>query len=634
MGGKNTHRFAAFCLLILWSVFLFALPSSFASAQSSAGAARIWMTWLQGGRIEDSSPTITDIDGDGLSEIIIGTTGRGGSPYLAVLEHDGSIKWQVLLDDPVFSSPAVVDLDYPPDGHPEIVVTTGGDVNQHRGSIVAFDRLGRQRWRYDTTDAQNTGTPSGNWASPTVGDVDGDGDVEIIVGSWDRNIYMLDHEGHYVWHYHVADSVWSTASLADLDHDGDLEIIVGTDITGGGILPDGYRPTDGGFVLILDKDGKLLARRQMNEAIYSSPAVGDVDLDGNLEIFVGTGMYWYGRGNYDQPYVYGFSVDTSGDAWEIKDLPGWPRPVAYAGMSSPALADLDGDGDLEIIIGTGFDGLSEPGACSANASDPDCHGALYAWYYDGRTLPGFPMWPMESMGKNAFIRSSPVVADVDGDGQQEIVFAMAWDVIVVGPSGFQEAHLHTDYSVFASPGIADLDQDGKMEIVIGGSNAYDEAHGYVFDFEFQAETRSSAAADWTMFHRDEHKTGLFPPPPMLTVDCDRTLILHDIDAPNGVEYVTCHLRNPARTLIEWQSQVQGGDGVSVLPQEGTLSGVSQDIEIAVDAKQYAPGCHDINLTIEGWSDAGTAVLGSPASVSFQLYVGEVHSTFIPLVLRN
>ena len=218
----------------------------------------------------------------------------------------------------------------------EIIISTGGNVadSLKRGSVVAFDREGNQLWKYDTTDIQGTNTVEGNWGSPVAGDVDGDGDMEIVIGSWDRNIYLLDHQGNYIWHYHVADSVWSTAVMVDVDKDGDLEIIIGTDIMAGGVLPDGYAPTDGGFVLILDKDGKKLARRQMNEAIFSSPAVGDVDGDGALEIFVGTGTFYFIKGSYTQPYVYGFSIDTSGAEWELKDLPGWPKPTDYAGMSS------------------------------------------------------------------------------------------------------------------------------------------------------------------------------------------------------------------------------------------------------------------------------------------------------------
>lgn len=618
------------CLLLSISMGIFAQDQEVIA--SDAIASRQWNKGLQGGRIENSSPTLADIDQDGYSEIIIGTTNQGACPTLVVMEHTGKIKWEVPLEDPVNSSPAVADLDFPPDGQFEVIVSTGGDVNQRRGSIIAFNRFGQRIWEYDTIDAENTGTPAGNFASPTIGDVDQDGNLEIVVGSWDRNIYMLDHQGNYLWHYHVADSVWSTAALADLNEDGNLEIIIGTDIKGDGVLPDGYRPTDGGLVLILDRYGNKLARRQMNETIYSSPAVGDVDRDGDLEIFVGTGMFYYRLGNYTQPYVYGLQVDTSGSEWIIQDLPGWPKPVAYAGMSSPALADLDGDKDLEVVIGTGYDGMSEPGACSASAADPDCYGAVYAWHHEGHLVGGFPMWPMESMGKNAFVGSSPSVSDVDQDGAPEIVFSMAWDVIVVGSNGIQEAELHTDYSVFASPAIGDLDQDGALEAVIGGSSVFDSSHGQVYNFEFAASGQTEVSHDWTMFHRDIQKTGVYPRAPELKLELGSTLVMHDIDDPNAEEVLTLELKNIGLGEIDWWCQPDSSN-VRVSPSSGTLNDSSQEIEVAIDTQDYTEGYHDVSLTLGGQIN-GEEALGSPISVSLRVYKGDVYKNYIPLILRN
>jgi len=600
-----------------------------------------WGTQLQGGWVEDSSPILYDLDGDGKLEILVGTTNKryisgnvdkNAQSILAVLEDDGTIKWQIVMPDPVYSSPAVADLSYPPDGIPEIVVTTGGDVDQCRGSIIAFNRDGNQLWRYDTNDAQGTGTPCGNWSSPTIGDLDGDGDKEIVFGSWDRNIYMLNHQGQYQWHYHVADSVWSTAALADLDRDGDLEIIIGTDITGGGILPDGYRPTDGGFVLILDKDGRKLARRQMNEAIYSSPAVGDVDGDGRLEIFVGTGMYWYLRGRYTQPYVYGFRVNMSGAEWVLEDLPGWPRPVAYPGMSSPALADLDGDGDLEIVIGTGYDGMSEPGQCSDSPSDPDCHGAIYAWHHNGSPVSGFPMWPKDYMNKNGFVRSSPVIADVDGDGQMEILFAMGWDIIVVGHTGQQESILHTTWSLFASPAVGDLDNDGKTDVVIGGSKYGDSSHGYVYAFTFGANTYNPAVCPWPMFHRDPQHTGYYPQPPRLSISPSSLYVLHQFGS-GDTETASLRLRNIGEGAFSW-SVVSQPSGVTVMPSSGTAFYTSTvPLTVTVSTTGYQTGTYSLgNVVITGTS-GGNPVQGSPASIPVTLYVGQVYHAYLPIVLR-
>ncbi|MCS7251511.1 MAG: FG-GAP-like repeat-containing protein, partial [Thermoflexus sp.] len=514
-----------------------------------------------------------------------------------------------------------------------ILVTTGGDVDVCRGSIIAFNRDGQQLWRYDTTDAQGTGTPCGNWSSPTVGDLDGDGDMEIVFGSWDRNIYMLNHQGQRQWHYHVADSVWSTAALADLDRDGDLEIIIGTDITGGGVLPDGYQPTDGGFVLILDKDGRKLARRQMNEAIYSSPAVGDVDGDGRKEIFVGTGMHWYLQGRYTQPYVYGFRVNTSGSEWTLEDLPGWPRPVAYPGMSSPALADLDNDGDLEIIIGTGFHGMSEQGQCSNSPSDPYCYGAIYAWHHDGSPVSGFPMWPKDYMNKNGFIRSSPTVGDVDGDGQLEILFSMNWDVIVVGPNGQRENILHTTWSLFASPAIGDLDNDGRTDVVIGGSAYGASTNGYVYAFTFGAGSYQPARQPWPMFHRDPRHTGHYMRPPRLAVSPPSLFVWHPYGS-GSEERAYLRLTNLGDFPGQW-SVASSPAGVTVTPSSGTVYYTSTiPLTVTVSTAGYLTGTYSLgSLTITGTWDGGT-VENSPLSVPVTLYVGPVYRAYLPLVMRT
>jgi len=612
----------ALCLIIPFADFM---PAEIAPQHMSPR----WSSQLPGGRIEDSSPTLYDLDGDGKLEIIIGTTSRGYStPVLAVLEDDGTIKWTVNLSDPVFSSPAVADISYPPDGIPEIIVSTGGDVHWCRGSVIAFNRNGQQLWKYDTNDAQGTGMPCGNWSSPTVGDGDGDGDMEIVFGSWDRNIYMLNHRGARIWHYHVADSVWSTAALADLDRDGDLEIIIGTDITGGGVLPDGYRPTDGGFVLILDKDGSKLARRQMNEAIYSSPAVGDVDGDGRYEIFVGTGMYWYLQGRYSQPYVYGFRVNTSGSEWVLEDLPGWPQPVAYPGMSSPALADLDGDKDLEVIIGTGYNGMSKPNKCP-----PTCYGALYAWHHNGNPVSGFPMWPKDYLGMNGFIRSSPTVANVDGDGQLEILFSMNWDVIVVGSNGVQEQILHTAWSLFASPAIGDLDNDGRTDVVIGGSAHSNSDYGYVYAFRFGTNSYRADLRPWPMFHRDPQHTGRYPSPPRLQVLPSSLYVLHQYGS-GSQERAFLNLRNIGEGSFAWAVSSQPGN-VAVHPASGTAFYTSSvPLSVTITTTGYTTGTYNLGAVVITATAGSGTVMGAPASIPVTLYVGRVERVYLPLVMRR
>lgn len=614
---------------------LFALAPR--TAPASGGVSREWDAALPAGQIHDSSPTIADIDGDGKDEIIIGTTNQpaGGTTALVVLEDDGSIKWSQTLVDGIGSTPTVADISSPPDGIPEIIVTTGFNIPEfaRAGSVVAFDNQGNQLWRYDTNDAQGTNTPHGNFASPVVGDLDNDGDVEIVVPSWDRNIYLLDHQGNYVWHFSVADTVWSTPVLIDLDGNETLEIVIGTDIMGGGVLFDGYRPTDGGFILILDHKGHKLARRQMNESIYSSPVIADADGDGDLEIFVGSGMYYYVRGNYDQPQAYGFSIDMSGEMdeygtpWQLVDLPGWPKPVAYAGMSSPALADLDNDGDLEVIIGSGDTGLSDPGQCSNSASDPECYGALYAWHHTGDLVSGFPMWPKESKDKNSFLRSSPTVGDIDGDGELEIAISMAWDVMIIGHNGVQEAALHTDYTVLGTPAIADIDRDGQTNIVIGGSSLFDSEHGHVYNFEFGANTYNQSKVPWPQFHRDAQNSGLYLPPQLTT---SASLPIYHQAGSSQEATGTMALSNSGGSPLNFRVESEN-DRVQFSATSGQIAANnSLNLSLSVNTQGLEEGTHSLgNIAIYDTNSQTNTPL---TQVSVTLYLGDVTSIYLPITI--
>jgi len=297
-------------------------------------------------------------------------------------------------------------------------------------------------------------------------------------------------------------------------------------------------------------------------------------------------------------------------------------------MSSPALADLDNDGDLEIIIGTGYDGMSEPDQCSDSASDPDCYGAVYAWHHTGQLVSAFPVWPKDYMNKNAFVRSSPTIADVDGDGEPEILFAMNWDVIVLGPTGGQEKILHTDYSVFASPAIGDLDNDDRTDVVIGGSNYYfNSNYGHVYAFTFGG-TGAVPEAPWPMFHRDPQHSGRYPSPPRLTVSPSSLYILHQYGSGDQ-ERAFLRLRNTGEGSFDWSASSPSSE-ITVSPSSGALPYTCTTLlSVTVTTTDYSTGTYslgDIVITAPG-------TLGSPAAIPVTLYVGHVHRTYLPVVLR-
>jgi hypothetical protein len=640
--------FVALALIVLVSF----LPSRYGQAFSLTTFTKDAYP-LPGGIVIDSSPTIADVDGDGLEEVIIGTTARDAKnktfdrpTLLAVMSGNGNILASQDAGAPITSAPAVGDIDG--DGQVEIVVGLGGDPNNkaHHGGIAVYryseNRLTRI-WRFRTHDWNGDGYKDSVRSSPALCDVDNDGDLEIAFGSWDRRIYLIDHQGNSLWEdpygygagYYNADTIWSSAACADLNGDGEQEVIIGTDIHGGGILPDGTRPEDGGYLYIFDKKGNVLVRRYIPESVYSSPAVGDLNQDGNLEIVVGTSYYyWKLNSPPPPPRVYAFDTsrvfeDLSYDRSDkLPYLPGWPRSTAYPGYSSPALVDLDGDSDLEIVIGSGKP-TGASNACSASATDPDCYGAIYAWHHDGHRVDGFPMWPTEFNGKNSFVRSSPTVADIDQDGQLEILFSMLWSVIVVGHDGQQEGYLRTSYSLHASPAIGDTNGDGKVEVWIGGSEYDNQSRGYMWRFE--SEVSELGDAPWPMFHRDAQNSGSAPSLPRLNVSPSPLYVMHDYGSGDSAS-AQISIQNVGGGELTWKLD-DCSDMVMTSPVQGTISS-SDTAEVEISTTNYAIGTYDLGYVVIVAESEGEAVENSPFEIPIKLYVGDVHKTFLPLVAKG
>jgi len=121
---------------------------------------------------------------------------------------------------------------------------------------------------------------------------------------------------------------------------------------------------------------------------------------------------------------------------------------------SPALAELDGDGKLDIILGT----------VRVHAVDESCF--VYVFSDDGNVRPG---WPQVSTGGQ--FESSPVVGDIDGDGEVEIVLGCTDNRIYAFNTDGTRVHgwpRFVIHEVFATPAICDVDNDGDVEVAVGG----------------------------------------------------------------------------------------------------------------------------------------------------------------------
>jgi len=145
-------------------------------------------------------------------------------------------------------------------------------------------------WRYYTLGDVDS--------SPTLGDIDGDGKLEVVVGSWDNYVYAINGEdGSLLWRYYTGYDVESSPALGDIDGDGKLEVVVGS--------RDNY------VYALNGESGSLLWRYYTLGDVDSSPALGDIDGDGDMDVVVGSNdNYVYALDSSGKSSVYALEWET------------------------------------------------------------------------------------------------------------------------------------------------------------------------------------------------------------------------------------------------------------------------------------------------------------------------------------
>ena len=631
-------------------------------SQKSLSAAPNNQTLLLGAgseRIFRSAPVAADLNKNGRKEIVVG--GYDGKLYVVAYISNSWVKvWerQTATDingaspppptqqatGRIDSAPAIGDVDN--DGDLEIVVTTGGvpnavtPSNNRNGAVIVYELTSsagsswsfsvKSGWPFAMPDTMGQGdggrTPDGIGdgiqAAPTLGDIDGDGDLEIITMAYDRRIRAFHHDGTSVAGWPIqresGDEILrggeSSAAIADIDNDGINEVIIGTnsppwngDDSSGPFppqydLPDYTRAT----VWALNGDSSHVPGWPVitEQIVKSSPAIGDIDGDGDLEIVVGTGDF---PGYVNGRQVYAWHHDGS-------VVSGWPKATDQFMLSSPALADLDKNGVLDVIIGCGYEAVS-------------CR-KLYAWNGSGNNLSGFPL------NLTFGAPYPPVVADIDGDDNLEILLTSneTNSIMVAQHNG---GTVDTSRTIAVKPLatllVDDLDDDGYLETVVGSMSAGQPAL-FIFD-ESNSTDDDPEHLPWPMFQRDAAHTGLILPPRLNTMS---DLFIFHQQGSGSTATTQLTIKNIGGGSLTWDINNSGTSGaVSVdTPASSLDSGESVSASLSVNTGAY-PQDQWTNLgtlEISGTSTDGT-VANSPQTINVQIYIGDISNIYLPAVLK-